>query len=42
MTKTLLIAAATGQCKDGTYTMATHRQGACSGHGGVDSWLPGH
>jgi len=33
---------ATGKCKDGTYTMATTHSGACSHHGGVDSWLPGH
>lgn len=35
-------AGATGKCHDGTYTMATTHQGACSSHGGVDSWLPGH
>jgi hypothetical protein len=35
-------AGATGKCKDGTYTMATTHSGACSSHGGVDSWLPGH
>jgi len=35
-------AGATGKCKDGTYTMTTTHQGACAGHGGVDSWLPGH
>jgi hypothetical protein len=35
-------AGATGKCKDGTYTMATTHSGACSHHGGVDSWLPGH
>ncbi|MGV9824161.1 DUF3761 domain-containing protein [Gordonia sp. NPDC003429] len=23
------------RCKDGTYSHATHRQGACSGHGGI-------
>ena len=33
-------AGATGKCKDGTYTMATNHTGACSSHGGVDSWLP--
>ena len=32
---------ATGKCKDGTWTTTTY-QGACAGHGGVDSWLPGH
>lgn len=29
---------ATGKCKDGTYTEAKTRQGACTGHGGVTSW----
>lgn len=29
---------ATGRCKDGTYTMAKTRSGACSGHRGVDRW----
>ena len=29
---------ATGQCKDGTYTMAKNHQGACSNHGGVAKW----
>jgi hypothetical protein len=28
----------TGQCRDGTYTSAQHRQGACSWHGGIASW----
>ena len=32
-------AGATGQCKDGTYTMAKTHQGACSSHGGVAKWL---
>ena len=32
-------AGATGQCKDGTYTMAKNHQGACSSHGGVAKWL---
>jgi len=32
-------AGATGQCKDGTYTMSKTHSGACSGHGGVARWL---
>src|ERR1700736_6295369 len=30
---------ATAQCRDGTYSFSTHRQGTCSGHGGVSQWL---
>ena len=30
---------ATGQCKDGTYTMSKTQSGACSQHGGVAKWL---
>ena len=30
---------ATGECKDGTYTKAKSRSGACSKHGGVDKWF---
>jgi hypothetical protein len=30
---------ATGQCRDGTYTRAKTQRGACSGHGGVATWL---
>jgi len=29
---------ATARCKDGTYSTATTRQGACSGHGGIATW----
>jgi hypothetical protein len=29
---------ATAQCKDGTYSTAKTRQGACSRHGGVQTW----
>ncbi len=29
---------ATGQCKDGSYTTASSKRGACSGHGGVGNW----
>jgi hypothetical protein len=29
---------ATGQCKDGSFTTAHSRRGACSGHGGIATW----
>jgi hypothetical protein len=32
-------AGATAQCKDGTYSHAKERRGACSHHGGVAKWL---
>jgi hypothetical protein len=32
-------AGATAQCQDGTYSFSQHRQGTCSGHGGVSRWL---
>jgi hypothetical protein len=30
---------AVARCKDGLYSHAKHRQGACSRHGGVASWM---
>ncbi|HJT04591.1 MAG TPA: DUF3761 domain-containing protein [Pseudonocardiaceae bacterium] len=32
-------AGATAQCQDGSYSFSQHRQGTCSGHGGVARWL---
>ena len=32
-------AGATAQCKDGSYSRAQGRSGACAGHGGVATWL---
>ena len=30
---------ATAECKDGSYSTAKSKRGACSGHGGIKTWL---
>lgn len=30
---------ASAKCRDGSYSYSQHRQGTCSGHGGVANWL---
>jgi hypothetical protein len=30
---------ATAKCKDGTYSHSKNKSGACSKHGGVDTWM---
>jgi hypothetical protein len=32
---------ATAQCKDGSYSTAKTRRGACAGHGGIQTWYAG-
>ncbi len=32
-------AGSTAQCKDGSYTSAATKKGACAGHGGVKDWF---
>jgi hypothetical protein len=32
---------ASARCRDGTYSYSQHRQGTCSHHGGVATWLTG-
>ncbi len=32
-------AGATAECRDGSYSFSQHRNGTCSWHGGVSTWL---
>lgn len=34
-----VLAGATAQCRDGSYSFSQHRRGTCSHHGGVAKWL---
>jgi hypothetical protein len=34
-----VLAGATAQCRDGSYSFSEHHRGTCSHHGGVASWL---